>query len=132
MFDDPQKELKHLQEKLLAAEEAGAWLDRELAEAHRLLGDLPAERPAPQVASRVAPQAPAQVAPQAPVRVAPQAAAARVIVDQFGMEDYEDEEDEELENELANKRSIRNLAIFALLELAGILGLVAYWALKLL
>ena len=110
MFDDPQKELKHLQDQLLAAEDDGAWLDRELAEAHRLLGDLPAEKPVPQ------------------------AAPVRNFTNNFGAEDYEDEneEDEALDNELSQKRSIRNLTVVALIELAGILGLLGYWALKLL
>ena len=38
MFDDPQKELKRLEEQLLA-EEDGDWLDGELEAMHRLLGD---------------------------------------------------------------------------------------------
>ena len=48
------------------------------------------------------------------------------------VEYYEDEVDEALENELSHKRTIRNLILVALIELAGIVGIVAYWALKLL
>ena len=46
MFDDPRKELRRLEEQLLAEEDPGPdvpedalWLDDELEEARRLLGD---------------------------------------------------------------------------------------------
>lgn len=45
MFDDPGKHLQRLERQLL--EEEDNWLDQELAEAHRLLGDeLPEAGPA--------------------------------------------------------------------------------------
>ena len=101
MYDDPQKQP-------VTAQNDGDWLDKELAEVHRLLGDEPAA--------------------EATVKAAP----VRNFANNFGMDDYEDECDEALENELSHKRTIRNLALVAIFELAGILGIVAYWALKLL
>ena len=98
MIDDPQKIIQ----------DDGAWLDKELEEVHRLLGDLPKEAPAPQ------------------------AAPVRNFANGYGTADYEDEQDEAEDNELSQKRTIRNLVVFALLELAGILGILGYWALKLL
>ena len=101
MFDNRQNQP-------VTAQNDGDWLDRELAEAHRLLGDTPAEVPAPQ------------------------AMPVRNFANNFGANDYEDEVDEALENELSHKRTIRNLILVALIELAGIVSIVAYWALKLL
>ena len=77
MFDDPQEEVKRLQEKLLSAEDDGAWLDRELEEAHRLLGDLPA----------------AKAAPKAVPQAVPQTVPVRNLANNFAV-DYEDEAEE--------------------------------------
>ena len=101
MFDDPQKNLQTPQDD-------DDWLDKELAEVHRLLGDVPAEEPVPQTV---------------PVRN---------FANNFGAVDYEDEPEESPDNELSHKRTIRNLIVVALIELAGILGILGYWALKLL
>lgn len=108
MFDDPQKNLGQLQKALLAEEDANKWLDDELADARRLLGEEPAAEEVPQ---------------EAPVRN---------FANGYGMEDYEDEPEEALENELSHMRTIRALVVVALIELAGILGVLGYWFIKLL
>ena len=96
------------QKELLTDDASGDWPDRELAEVRQLLGDVPEETPAPK------------------------AAAVRNFAGNFGMDDYVDEDDEVPDNELSQKRSVRNLVIVALLEFAGIVGILAYWATKLL
>ena len=108
MFDDPQKNLGQLQKELLAEEDANKWLDDELTDARRLLGEEPAAEEVPQ---------------EAPVRN---------FANGYGLEDYEDEPEEVPENELSQKRPIRNLVVVALIELAGILGVLGYWFIKLL
>ena len=108
MFDDPQKNLGQLQKELLAEEDANKWLDDELTDARRLLGEEPAAEEVPQ---------------EAPVRN---------FANGYGLEDYEDEPEEVPENELSQKRTIRNLVVVALIELAGILGVLGYWFIKLL
>ena len=108
MFDNPQKDLKRLQEELLAEEDANKWLDDELAETRRLLDGDP-KPPAATAAEKV-----------------------RNFANGYGMADYEDKPDEIPENELSQKRTIRNLVVIALVELAGILGVLGYWFIKLL
>ena len=108
MFDDPQKNLGQLEKELLAEEDTNKWLDDELAETRRLLGEEPAAEAAPQ---------------EAPVRN---------FANGYGAADYEDEPEETPENELSRKRTIRNLVVVALIELAGILGILGYWFIRLL
>jgi hypothetical protein len=108
MFDDPQKELDQLQKKLLAEDDANKWLDDELEATRRLLDGEPAA-PAPNAAEKI-----------------------RNFANGYGMADYEDEPEETPENELSHKRTIRNLVVVALIELAGIVGILGYWFIKLL
>ena len=108
MFDDPQKNLGQLQKELLDKEDANKWLDDELAETRRLLdGDETA------------------FAVSEPETV-------RNFANGYGVDDYEDEIEETPENELSHKRTIRNLVVVALIELAGILGVLGYWFIRLL
>ena len=108
MFDDPKKNLGQLQKELLAEEDANKWLDDELAETRRLLdGDV--QEPAATAAEKI-----------------------RNFANGYGEADYEDEPEEAPENELSHKRTIRNLVVVALIELAGILGVLGYWFIKLL
>ena len=108
MFDDPQKNLGQLQKELLAEEDANKWLDDELAETRRLLDGDEAEP------------------------VVTKAEMVRNFANGYGAADYEDEPEETPENELSHKRTIRNLVVVALIELAGILGVLGYWFIRLL
>ncbi len=113
MFDDPKRELKRLETELLQ-EEDGDWLDRELAQAHALLGDEPQE---PELDYR-------EFTGTAPVRNYANGYGAQVP-EMYDEEDslYADEEPAPL----PRQKGIQGLVLLALLELAGIAGIVLYW-----
>ena len=126
MFDDPQKELEQLQEKLLEQEE---WFQRELDSAKRMIGDLPEERPARTKNAAAAKAAKKPSAGEAPVRNHANGYGtqpSRKIVQPLQQEDYDREELE------PRKKSVKGLVILASLETLGILGLIGYWLLVLL
>ena len=89
MFDDPKKELEELEKKLLSPEN-DEWLDKQLAEAHALMGDLPNAAPRPQDQPRVLP------------------------------------------SQQKKKKKVDFLNILIIVELLGIAGIAAYWAVMLL
>ena len=105
MFDDPKKELERLQQLLDGEDDR--WLDDQLAEAHRLMGDpVPEEEP------------PAEVRRFRGRNTDP------ADVDMVG---YSDEIHDE-----PKKKGVRGLVILACLELLGIAAVAAYWLLVLL
>lgn len=105
MFDDPKKELEELEKKLLNAEN-DAWLDAQLAEAYALLGDTPAMQGTVASARGTARPVPD---PSGPVSKKPAAPAAPVAP-------------------VKKKKKADWLTIVILVELLGIGGLAAYWA----
>ncbi len=100
MFDDPQKELKRLESQLLK-DSGEDWLDKELDQIRAILGDEPQE------------------APQPPVRNF-----ANGYLEDYSREIYADEEAEPAP---PRHRGIKGLVILALLEMAGIAGIIFYW-----
>lgn len=105
MFDDPNKELEALQAQIDAQEE---WFRRELDSAKRMIGD--------------APRAPKPTSPMAGVSANRSAQTVRMNPVQ----------EKPAVKEVPKKKSNRGLAILALVELLGILGLAGYWLLFLL
>ena len=126
MFDDPRKELRRLEEQLLAEEDPGPdvpedtlWLDDELEEARRLLGDETPddeeeedEDPEPMVYRNFANGYGRRQS--APVRNR----------DRFDrdLEEYSDQVHDE-----PREKGVRGLVILACLELLGILGILGWW-----
>ena len=131
MFDDPRKELRRLEEQLLAEEDPGPdvpedalWLDDELEEARRLLGDeMPDdeeeedEDPEPMVYRNFANGYGRRQS--VPVRNR----------DRFDrdLEEYSDQVHDE-----PREKGVRGLVILACLELLGIAAVIVYWLLFLL
>ena len=131
MFDDPRKELRRLEEQLLAEEdpepqppEEDFWLDDELEEARRLLGDETPddeeeedEDPEPMVYRNFANGYGRRQS--APVRNR----------DRFDrdLEEYSDQVHDE-----PREKGVRGLVILACLELLGIAAVIVYWLLFLL
>ena len=110
MFEDPKKELQRLQEKLLEEE---AWFDKELEAAKAMIGDAP-KKPAPK--------------PQSGQKTRKPDPKVRNYANGYG------EKRPPVRNtEMAKTRKgIGGLVVLALLETAGIVGVVAYWMLFLL
>ena len=108
MFDDPRKELRRLEQQLLAEEEDD-WLDDELAEAHRLMGDDPDEEEYDD-------------APRSP-----RARSRNTDLPDVDLEEYSDEIHDE-----PKKKGLGGLLFLICLELLGIAAVAAYWWLFLL
>lgn len=119
MFDDPRKDLKWLEQQLLAAEqdqeesdedwleEEQDWLDLELQEARALLGDTPPRRSKPE--------------------------------DVFQFLEEDDEDDgipsrpvSRKKRNIRKEKGIRGLVVLACLETAGILAVLLWWVVWLL
>lgn len=114
MFDDPNKELKKLEDQLLKDEQ---WLDRELAAARALIGEeTPKKKKAP------------------PVRGSAdtQQKAARVVIPNTGDYDLDEKKVKKSKKKGKKKKSNRPLVILAVLETLGIVGVVVYWLIMLL
>ncbi len=126
MFDNPKKELEQLENRLLAAEADGQWLDEELADAHRLLGDIDYEQQPRQDLDAT------QVFRSAGAPVRNYANGYGRGVNYEEQYDYDDGEDFQQYNELSQKRGIRNLVILAVAESLAIVGIIAYWLVKIL
>jgi hypothetical protein len=129
MFDDPQKELKRLEEQLLAEEDSD-WLDNELEAMHRLLGDEPkkADMDETRVYRNFANGYGEQI---------------RNFANGYGEGQPSGRvDDEQTDSELdtysdqvpepEKKKSAAGLVILACLETLGILAIIAYWLLVLL
>ncbi len=122
MFDDPQRELKRL-ENSLTSQQDDQWLDEALADAHRLLGD---EAPHTRLDETQA--------------FSRNAAPVRNYANGYGRGvnyyeepcDYDDGYEALEDNELSHKRGIRNLVILALAETIAIVGIIIYWLVKIL
>lgn len=155
MFDDPRKELQRMEAQLLASEQQPAapaqeddWLERELAEAHRLLGDdVPSgaasrsdmdqtqvyrnyangygqQPPVRNYANGYGQQPPVRnYANGYGTRTAP--APAEEEID----EEYSDQVEEEVP---VKEKGVGFLTFLACVEALGILGVVVYWLLVLL
>lgn len=118
MFDDPKRDLKRMEAELLAQEDE-SWLDRELAEARRLLDRDYEEEDAPE-------ESEPESAPA--VRIGTGAANTdRVDVD---LDAYSDELLDA--PPVKKEKGVRGLVILIVLELLGIAGLGAYWLMQLL
>lgn len=108
MFDDPNKELKQLEEKLLAEEaDQNDWFEKELEEAKSLLGETDNKKR--KAAGAQNPQV-------------------RNFANNYG----KDHADPEKKEEKPKKKGIKGLAIVAVVETLAIAGLVAYWLMFLL
>ena len=104
VFDDPRKELAALQSRMEDQEE---WFRQELDSAKRMIGENPGEeKPA---------------AAYVPVRDPGNTYAVKKARQASGAE-----------HTAPKKKGIRGLVVLALLEIAGILGIGAYWLLVLL
>lgn len=118
MFDDPKKELKKLEQQLLAEEE-NEWLDDQLAQAHALLGDD--IEPEDMDATRIYRDDFGKM----PVRnYANGYAAPRQTCDYD--EQYVDEPDTAQE-EAPREKGIAGLIVLALLEMLAIAVVIVYW-----
>ena len=137
MFDDPRKELRRLEEQLLAEEapqppapEEDVWLDDELEEARRLLGDELSgdEEDDPPVYRNYA----NGYGSHPPVRNYANGYGQPGRVrnrDRFDrdLEEYSDQVHDE-----PREKGVRGLVILACLELLGIAAVIVYWLLFLL
>ena len=129
MFDDPQKELKRLEEQLLAEEDSN-WLDNELEAMHRLLGDEPkkADMDETRVYRNFANGYGEQIRNYANGYGAGQPA------DKAPGEEADPELDTYSDEEPAaeKEKGIKGFVILACLEALGIVGIIVYWLLVLL
>ena len=125
MFDDPQSELKRLEQQLL--KEEGSWLDRELEEAHQLLGDKDYYREPERDLENT------QVfrRDQMPVRNYANNYGRGVNYHHSMIYDFEEEYRDQQEPEKKPSGN-RGLKILALVETAAILAIIGYWLVKLL
>ena len=101
MFDDPQKELKRLEEEMLKLTERDEKFERfyqDIFEEYGPTEEEPVEAPAPKPAKK-----PKNTYADTPRAVAPK-----------------------------KKKSVKGLVITVCVELAGIIGIVAYWLIRLL
>ena len=101
MFDDPQKELKRLEEEMLKLTEKDEKFERfyqDIFEEYGPTEEEPAEAPAPKPVKK-----PKSTYADTPRAVAPK-----------------------------KKKSVKGLVITVCVELAGIIGIVAYWLIRLL
>ena len=100
MFDDPNKELKQLEEKLLAEETDQAdWFEKELQEAKALIGET-SRKPAPAQNPQI-----------------------RNYANNYGKNTGNSKKNEKK----VKQKGIKGLVVLAILETLGIVGLVAYW-----
>ena len=123
MFDDPKKELQRLEQQLLQEEE-DEWLDRQLEQAHALLGDELEEPEEDMDATRVY----RDLSGQLPVRNYANGYGAQPMYD--FEEEYADEAEEE--EEPPREKGVGGLVMLAILETLGILAVIAYWLIMIL
>ncbi len=115
MFDDPKKELKRLEEQLLLEEDDG-WLET-LAQANALLQEDDPDMDATRVF-------------QPPVRNFANGYGTRAPAYSESYEEYDDfytDEEPESPSPALREKGIGGLVVLALLEMAGIMGIVLYW-----